>query len=645
MSKKLPDYYNRHKAKSPDETLLFIASRGLQSAELNEMQSISDERITRLMNTFLVDGAIQSGGACVINQGTGETTLAAAEIYIRGRIRDVPEKQFIIPVTGEVFVGVWLAETIVTAIDDPTLRDPAEGSRNYDEAGAARLRVTAQWGLSTENQNGNFYRVYDIENGVLKIRSAPPDMSGMNNALARYDRDNNGGNYIINGMGVSFIKHENEKISYSIQEGKAHVYGFEIEFPTALRVEYPFDPDLQTILSEPHQYQAGSNGKMRVDVDRPPINNIIKVDITKEKTTTIIHGSYSGVVDALPDNSIIEVLEVKQNSTVYQSTRDFIFKGGNLDWSPSGQEPAPGSSYQVKYKFITQAEIEAQDETGFTVSGAVAGSLVLVDYQWRLPRIDTLSLDREGKVHRIKGLPDRINPKPANVPLGQLELAQLNHRWHSKNPTKIISTAVAAVSMSTLQAMRQDIMSLYDLVAIERLKTDAVASAPAATRGVFVDPFLDDDLRDLGQSQTAAIVDGELILPIRADIKPLDSTNRPITLPYEREVIIDQTAQTGHMKINPYAAFGGVPATVTLSPPTDVWTVTETVNLADETRIIGTGLRTREVSDIIERQTKPPRPAEFLRPIEIRFEIHGFIDGEELRAVNFDGVNIAVTSI
>ncbi|WP_283774646.1 DUF4815 domain-containing protein [Histophilus somni] len=381
------------------------------------------------------------------------------------------------------------------------------------------------------------------------------------------------------------------------------------------------------------------------EIDRPPINNIIKVDITKEKTTSIVHGSYSGVVDALPDNSVIEVLEVKQDHTIYQATNDYIFKGGNLDWSPTGQEPAPGSTYQVKYKYITQANVESPDETGFTVSDAVAGSLVLVDYQWRLPRIDTLSLDREGKVHRIKGIPDRINPKPANVPLGQLELAQLNHRWQKQAPTKINSTAVAAVSMSTLQAMRQDIMSLYDLVAIERLKTDAVASAPAATRGVFVDPFLDDDLRDLGQAQTAAIVDGELQLPIQADVKTLDSSNRPITLPYEREVIIDQSAQTGHMKINPYAAFGGVPATVTLSPPTDVWTVTHTVNLADETRIIGSGLSKREVSNTIERQTKRSRSAEFLRPIEIRFEIHGFQDGEELRAVNFDGVNLAVSVV
>lgn len=641
MDINLANYYDLDDPARGDEAILFRAGLGLQSRELNEMQSIRERQIKRIADQFMVDGSILSGGAIVIDQDTGATTCATAEIYLRGRVRDVSERKMTIPISGEVQIGVWLTETVVTELHDPTLRDPAEGTRNYDEPGAARLRVTAEWGLSTDDHTGNFYRVFDVENGVLKIKSAPPNMSGFNNALARYDRDNNGGHYVIHGLDVIYNSHDGSEETYSIREGKAHVYGFEIELPTSLRLKFPFDPDLQTILSEPHQFTDQGGGKMRVNVDRAPIHNIRKIDITKQKTATVLHGSYSGVADALPDNAVIEIVKVEQSGTTYKKTTDWVFSGGLLDWSPSGDEPAPGSSYDVTYKYITQIEAIDPDERGFSVEGAVDGSLILVDYQWRLPRIDTVTIDREGKVNRIMGMPRRFNPKAVPAPSGQLELAQLWHSWFSDTPTQVKNTAIAAVSMGTLQDMRHDIFDLYDLVAIERLKSDAIATAPAATRGVFVDPFQNDSQRDLGQSQTATIVDGELMLPIAAAVKLLDEHTAPVTLPYKKILLIEQTARTGIMKINPYAAFDGIPATVNLIPPVDTWTATETINQADTTRILGSGALTR-TEEIIERRTAGTKAAEFLRPITIKFRIEGFRPDEPLRNVIFDGIEIAV---
>ncbi|KNZ40001.1 hypothetical protein AKG33_01005 [Dichelobacter nodosus] len=637
----LANYYNRDDDKNSDETLLFRAGLGLQSAELNELQSIRERQIKRIADQFMVDGSILSGGAVVIDQNSGETTCATSEIYLRGRVRDVPEKQLIIPVIGEVQIGVWLTEAVITELQDPRLRDPAEGTRNYDEPGAARLRISAEWGTSDDDHTGNFYRVFDVENAVLKIKSAPPDMTGFNNALARYDRDNNGGHYVIHGLDVVYVAHDDRDETYSILEGKAHVYGFEIELPTALRMKFPFDPDLQTILSEPHQFTDQGNGKMRVNVDRAPIHDIRKIDITKQKTETILHGSYSGVSDALPDNAVIEIVEVKQGKTTYKKTTDYLFSGGLIDWSPSGDEPSPGSSYEVTYKYITQVVAQAADERGFTIEGAVEGSLILIDYQWRLPRVDTLSIDRDGKITRIKGMPRRFNPHALPAPSGQLELAQLHHTWFNDYPTQVRDTAISAVSMATLQDMRHDIFTLYDLVAIERLKGEAIAAAPSATRGVFVDPFQNDNMRDLGQSQTAAIVDGELMLPIHADVQALDTADKPMTLPYNHVVLVEQTARTGIMKINPYAAFDPIPATVTLMPPVDFWTQTETVNHALITKKIGSGLRER-VSEKEERRTTGIKAAEFLRPITIKFRIEGFRPDEPLRHVNFDGIEINV---
>ena len=640
MTINLANYYHRDTAK--EEALLFRAGLGLQSPELNELQTLHTEQVKRIADRIMSDGSVQSGGAVVIDAATGQTTCASAEIYLRGRVRDVAERQLTVPTTGAVEIGVWLTETVVTELEDPTLRDPCEGTRNYDEPGAARLRIAAEWGLSTDGGTGNFYRIYDVEDGQLKIKTAPPDLSGFSAALARYDRDNNGGHYVIDGLKLVWLTSTDTEETYSLQEGKAHVYGHEIELPTARRLRFPFDPDLQTILSEPHQFSG--SGRMRVNVDRAPIHDIRKVDITKQKTATVLHGSYAGVVDALPDAAVIEIVEVKQGGTTYRKTADYVFAGGMIDWSPSGKEPAPGSSYEVTYKHISQVDPIDPDERGFTVEGAVDGSLILIDYQHRLPRTDTLTLDRDGRITRIKGMPRRFTPKATPAPVGQLELAQLRHTWFRDAPTAVKNTAIAAVSMATLQDMRADIFDLYDLVAQQRLQIRAIASAPSATRGVFVDPFLDDNMRDLGQSQTAAIVDGELMLPIRADVAPLSDATAPVTLPYKKVVLIEQTARTGHMKINPYAAFDPVPAQVTLMPPVDTWTQTETVNLADVTRLIGAGSASR-TSESVERRTVGTRKAEHLRPITISFTVTGFKPGETLRSVNFDGINISVEAL
>lgn len=635
----LANYYCRDS--SAEEAILFRAGLGLQSPELNELQDINDARLRRIADRFMSDGSIQSGGAVIINPDTGETTCAASEIYLRGRIRDVPEAKFTIPVGGTVEIGVWLTEAVVTELQDPSLRDPCEGTRNYDEPGAARLRISAVWGISTDGGTGNFYRVYDAENGVIKIKSAPPDLSGFAAALARYDRDNNGGHYVIHGLSLVWLSHDEHEETYSLLEGKAHVYGHEIELPTALRLRFPFDPDLQTILSEPHQFSGGGSGKMRVNVDRAPIHDIRKVDITKQATATVLHGSYAGVADALPDPAVIEIVEVKQGGTTYKKTQDYVFSGGMIDWSPAGAEPAPGSSYEVTYKHITQVTPIDPDERGFTVEGAVDGSLILIDYQWRLPRTDTLTIDRNGAITRIKGMPRRFNPKAIPAASGQLELAQLFHTWFRTAPTTVKNTAIAAVSMATLQDMRADIFDLYDLVAIERLKSDAIATAPAATRGVFVDPFLDDDMRDLGQSQNAAIIRGELMLPIRANVAALSAHEHPLTLPYKKVVLVEQTARTGIMKINPYSAFDPIPATVTLMPPVDSWTETEVIDHTTEPFV----LRAGEFVSGISRRTIGTRQAEHLRPITITFRVEGFKPDEPLRRVIFDGIEIEVENL
>jgi hypothetical protein len=73
----LQGYYNRFSASDKYDELLFRASKGLQSAELNESQSILSDRITKIANSLFQDGAIINGGAATVDPATGAVTLLA----------------------------------------------------------------------------------------------------------------------------------------------------------------------------------------------------------------------------------------------------------------------------------------------------------------------------------------------------------------------------------------------------------------------------------------------------------------------------------------------------------------------------------------------------------------------------------------
>jgi hypothetical protein len=125
---------------------------------------------------------------------------------------------------------------------------------------------------------------------------------------------------------------------------------------------------------------------------------------------------------------------------------------------------------------------------------------------------------------------------------------------------------------------------------------DANIREPAAKKGLFVDNFLDDDLRDQGATQTGAIVAGVLTLPITASAQHAkENGNVLLTLDYTLTPVVEQLARTGSMKINPYQAFAPVPARVTLDPTVDQFTVTNTTWASDVTErlITGSGVRSR----------------------------------------------------
>ena len=639
------DYYNRFDPAKRFEDVLVRAQRRSQSAEINEIQSLFADRVRRIADAVFRDGSVIRGTPPTINTSTGSISCPASAIYLRGAVREVPARVFNIVTSGLVRIGVFLLEEVITEVEDATLRNPAVQTRGYDEPGAARLRITPGWGREGEALQGVFYPVWTVIDGALLNQADTTDNTFIE-ALARYDRESNG-NYIVSGLTVQALGLTNGNNTFTVREGVGNVLGYKIDKPSSTRLLYAEDPDLESVDSEPDTFTGTTGGTATITLNRIPVSSIVEVVITKEKTVTITRGGTAGGQDTLPDVSVLNIQSIVQGGTTFHASTYFL-NGDKVDWSPSGAEPSPGSTYTITYQYlgnVTPSNVNLQAGT-FNVTGAVNGTLVLTDYQWKLPRFDRICLDRDGNLTRYRGLSSRYTPLPPVIPGNLLLLATVEHRW---GQTPIVTNdGFSAIPFDQLERMRSLIVDLYDLVALERLRNDISSREPSSKRGVFVDPFIDDDLRDQGITQTAAIVDGTLQLPIvPAVYRALTNAAQDWLLPYTEEVILEQTRVTGSSPINPYQAFDPIPAAVTLTPSVDRWTAIDTIWTSPVTQAFAVRLgNARQFAMVAtasartELLSESERPAEFLRQITIAFAIDGFDPGETLQLVEFDGINV-----
>jgi hypothetical protein len=215
---------------------------------------------------------------------------------------------------------------------------------------------------------------------------------------------------------------------------------------------------------------------------------------------------------------------------------------------------------------------------------------------------------------------------------------EIEQDWTTDQKPKVTNNAIRVVQMADIEAIKNMILDLYYLMSQERLKNDANASDSSTKKGIFVDPFFDDDMRDQGIEQTGAIVDQCLVLPIRAEVHDLAKEQKVYMLPYELEPIISQELQTGSMKVNPYMAFDPIPADVNVTLNIDHWTEVETQWLSAVTQYVSRG-SSYSTNSLVSSAS---RNAEFMRQLTQKIRIEGLKPGEVISEIKFDGISIEI---
>ncbi len=647
----LPFAYDRAAGNDEVKSLVFHGSRPfIQGAELNEIQTVQRGVHDRLSRLVAKDGDRIEHASAFVDTGAGTVTLTAGSIYVSGDVYPVAEAVLEgVPMAGRVDVGVRLQTTWITHEDDPTLLGMVPGSLAEGEPGAAREVKSIVWALVDDEQEGDFFAVYTLQDGTILDQTGPSSLEPVMQQLAIYDRPH--GHYVVSGCRVTGLGANAGAQQFSIEEGEANISGFKRTRDAALRIAEPEDWDEGAIPGETHIYPGGASHTFAVD--QFPIGVISSILLTKEKTVALTRGAIANGQDGLPDTSVTEIVAI----TGYTQGVDFQRVGNAVDWGLAGAEPATGATYAVTYRYRANVVADDQTDTEITVSGGADGGDIIVSYTQKLQRVDRIGLREDGSAVYIKGVSARANPVPPIVPSNVLALATVSNDWITR--PVVVNDAVRSVPYVEMWRYFNRIVDHDRLIQLERLKSDIDSREPVAKKGMFVDPFTDDSYRDEGTVQTAAVGGGILQLPISATIHSL-ALGGPVTLDFVEEVVAAQELKTACVKINPYANFSPLPASLILDPAADFWTEqqtewasAETVNVVGRTNVtfwealLGvllwpwwrrqTTTTTTTETELVDQRSEQ---AEFLRQIPVAFTIRGFAPGETLDELTFDDVSV-----
>lgn len=367
----------------------------------------------------------------------------------------------------------------------------------------------------------------------------------------------------------------------------------------------------------------------------------VRTVVTNEQ---VFHNANNGI-DTLARKDLIRVTRVaagpNPGDQVYLEGRDFIVNSGRtgtthnfptLDWSNTGAgviEMSAGTPYVVSYEYwdhpvgfegdyvsyddyfdtdgVTPAgsflktykfnswDTDIENSVDFRVIGGdtpMDQSDVNVQYNFYVPRRDTISLDSSGEFVIHKGVPGR-NPTYPPVAISTLQVAKLDIPANSTN-VLVIYPETRRLTVPDLWQLREMIdVQVYN-AAIRYLESLAMFEFTASMKKmVLVDPFIDfsrANFLSAGATPFKASVDpenGAVMLPQVFGSRKLNvlsltgiardpnnvnrSKFRSVAMAtYTEENLISQPFATESTVLNPYNNLGPV-VSIRISPDQNFW--------------------------------------------------------------------------
>ncbi len=578
LSKK-PYYDSFNKGKNYVEVAA-VADRPLQQREINELQSILNNKIKGVGNGVFKEGAIITGlGYNPVKSSDGRTVtvnIHEGTIYIGGSILSVSAQSVTIPATGDAYVYATYTDSIVTANDDSTLFDPTSTTIQ----GADRLKATVS--ITTTPVDDTSVVMYHFQDGRLFIDSSTPLSDNIMKVLAQRTLETNG-SYRVNGLGLSVDPSQTTEtnISVLIGDGVAYVRGYRVPKVASTRVNITPSTTTRQVINET---QAYSSTKGYIELYQAPVKSVTSVTAPVMVTETVTRSSTNS--DQLKHTNVVAVKSITSlKGTVYGTLdnpsepshkADVSVQGGNsIQWnSGSSVIPTTGGTYQVVYYYV-KTMVSGSDYTlktanvgGVTVTRVTFSEMsgdkpvndvriatnLSVTYDFYLARRDLISLDAFGNPIVAKGTPDTIDK--VSIPIANNDDLTLPIGWvtvypNSKN-AETNDYTITNLTFSQLQKLQARVQTLeYNLATMAQDISAAQGHDPLSLRGVFSDGFNSYERADIdifgelttdnsGRTVDTRWKENGAVVPMVA----WSFDDAYITLPYANSLLKENTVHT-----------------------------------------------------------------------------------------------------
>lgn len=134
-------------------------------------------------------------------------------------------RNFVSP-TG--IMGFDVQSTIITEKDDYSIKDPANGSYNYNAPGAHRYKIDLVLKFLETTAGANFIELVTYLDGEILKKVDTTQYSDLIKLFAQRTYDESG-NYIVKPFDISFRDGDATKFYADVGSGKAYVFGYEYE--------------------------------------------------------------------------------------------------------------------------------------------------------------------------------------------------------------------------------------------------------------------------------------------------------------------------------------------------------------------------------------------------------------------------------
>lgn len=599
-------YYDKFDSSNNRTMVIFQKDKVVQTAELNEMQSIESYYLQTLGNAIMADGDKQSGMA--YSNDSNNITVSSGTVYLAGKVRSFTEQSVTIAGTGIETVGIKLNQTIITANDDNSLLNPAIDTSGYQAVGANRLQET----VSLVANDSSATTIYVFNNGSLYYEPDNTQLTKVTNIMAQRTNEIDG-NFRLGNTGFQMTTADSptdsSKAVLTIGSGIAYVLGERINKSVSENLSAPKALTTSTITDEQSSYVSGTNA---YPLGSYPVQSVTTVTADVQKTVVVSRGT--GTVDSLSDKTITGIQEVYTegtSGTTYTQGTDYeLTNHQSITWLSNGSSPSQGSSYMVTYiynKTLVQGtdynlttdsstNITSIDFTGTGIvndgdsTGGVltSNSIISATYNYYLYRIDVITLDSNGNYYIHQGQPNDVNTvtKPFINDSNSLEIGSVE--WVPNSSESVCDTyAISNLTFNDLTELKNRVDNIEFNEALNDLDDIATANYdPTQLRGVFSDGFISFDKADVTNSDFTVKVNFETgtISPqyqTSADSIPtVDTQDSNIiispdgtfaTAGYSEYLDESQPIASSAKLINEYSYYGKT-GSLTLSPSEDHWT-------------------------------------------------------------------------